>query len=335
MSSPNFASLVRRAWVRVRAEPALAAGLLQKAALAVALHEFGLGAVMGAPGIVNCCAAAVLSRSRLETTEISRGAAHLIADTDLCAVPSAMPSLLGSVLVLEARDGARHPLWPNGPVSVLCYPYTALDGRAGFYIAKLTGADRFIGGFWTPQWTGEDVGDTIPLQHYLGETQVGEAVDRLGRGSPNTLHDTQHHDELARIARFLLTLAVLWEARGTPLRVDPAPGARAGRGAAPAPAVACASVRRVTLRPISPLEESEAQRRDGDEAPETEPTAARGEGAPRANHRTKEVQTRVRAHLQRYRCGPNGERTEYRWKQGKTAMRWASERVTTRVGVAR
>lgn len=331
MISPGLAPLVRRAWVRQRRSPARGSQPLQVEASHLALEEFGMDAVLRAPGVVNCCAAAILSRARLETTEISRGAARLIDDTDLRAVPSSMPALLRNVLVLEARDGARHPLWPGGAISVLCYPYTHGDGREGFYIAKLTAADRFVGGFWTPRWSGEDVDASVPFQRYLGDVSVGEVVDRHGRGPTMQSQEDQHGVELARIARFLLTLAVLWDARGTPLRVEEDRASRPSRSTSKAaPAVACASVRRVTLRPLptapeAPRADADTLRRDGDRA---------GVG-PRANHRTQLVETHVRPHLQRYRCGPRGERVEYVFKSGGDALRWASERVTTRVGTAR
>ena len=135
--------------------------------------------------------------------------------------------------------------------------------------------------------------------------------------------------EVAKIAQYVLTLAILWEARNTPLRVteDREAERASARSRRPPPPVQCASVRRVTLRPLDAPEGSRTLRTQA-------PTRDDAE-TERANHKTITVSTTVRHHVQRYHCGPNRERIEWRFKARASALRWASERVTTRVGVER
>lgn len=324
----SLAEIVRRAWVHARAKPHHAQGNpLQAAAFSLAAQEYGMDALLRNSGLINCAAAAILSRDRFEVTEISPGAANLVDDTDLCAVPSVAPALLARPLLLEAAKGARAPLWPRGPASAFCYPYRAMDGREGYYLAKLTPADRFVGGFWYPRWSGEAIEDSVPAELY--DVSMAEAFTK-GLPAGFGTADEQHCREVAKIAQYVLTLAILWEARNTPLRVaEERPTGRAGRPSKAPPPVACASVRRVTLRPLDAPQGGATARTV---APPREVPEADG---PRANHRTTTMQSRVRHHVQRYYCGPRGERIEWRFKASTMALRHCAERVTTRVGVGR
>ena len=323
----SLAEIVRRAWVHARAKPHHAQGSpLQAAAFSLASQEYGLEALLRNSGLINCAAAAILCHDRFEVTEMSPGAASLVDDTDLCTVPSVAPALLARPLLLEAAKGARAPLWPRGPVSVFCYPYRALDGREGYYLAKLTTADRFVGGFWYPRWSGEPIEASVPAELY--DVSLAEAFAKGSRAGFATA-DEQHCREVAKIAQYVLTLAILWEARNTPLRVteDREAERASARSRRPPPPVQCASVRRVTLRPLDAPEGSRTLRTQA-------PTRDDAE-TERANHKTITVSTTVRNHVQRYHCGPNRERIEWRFKARASALRWASERVTTRVGVER
>src|ERR1700753_4282786 len=237
---------------------------------------------MEIPACVNIAALALAFQDRIEITQVTGGAMHLVHATDLHAVPAEPPRLLRRPWLIEAAK----------PGEVLFLDTFALGGYeldGTTYLVGLRLPDGVAVARWTPSWSGEDLNEGV---------------------SPDTsplIDDIEgHHEWTRQAARFAVILAVLLEAAGSPLaRRDITPG-RPQRQGAEASGQRAEVVRRVYL-------DQPAQAPSG---------AHRSRKASDSDSPALPVTVAVSGHLKRQPYGPKGSLRRWIYVTAYEARRW-------------
>jgi hypothetical protein len=186
--------------LRLPDDPRTAAG-------ALALRHFG-STTMEVPACVNIAALALAFQERIEITQVTGGASHLVHATDLHAVPAEPPRLLRRPWLIEAAK----------PGEVLYLDTFALGGYqidGTTYLVGLRSPDGVAAARWNPTWSGEDLNEGV-------SPDSSPLIDDI----------EGHHEWTRQAARFAVVFAVLLEAAGSPLaRRDMTPGRSRQKGA--------------------------------------------------------------------------------------------------------
>lgn len=164
-------------------------------ALALSDAEHGVGFALDYPPAINLAMVGVRSALRPRVYTMRPSASRLVVDTDLHSTPAEAPRLLAEGGVIEARrPEIGHRLWDD-VTSLGWYHYA---GR--IWIVALSYPDGIVTSSWLPRWGGGEISDGAPVE-IVGDRD-------------------EHAAFLDAAIRYLVTLGLLAESEGSPLRVE-------------------------------------------------------------------------------------------------------------------
>lgn len=286
MSFRMLSDMVREALDVLPTMPGPPPTELRLASSLLAVGTWGEVEVMRQPALVNIAALALHMAGRIELTDVRPGAARLVAETDLHALPDQPPRMLRApAVLLEVRHADRERL-TGDTVSLGAYQH-----EGGWYLIGLEYPDGIWGGMWRPEWSGGELTDGVRLEtHPLIEVQPGE-----------------HYERMAAAARLLVVLGLLLDADGAPVREDRERSAPTKIRGEPNP-VGGWTTRHLYLD----------DRRAGGGG------SGSGEPADLSDRDAQGVP--VRGHLKRQPHGPGGALRRWIWIEGYEARRWVGPR---------
>jgi len=261
----------------------LPAGLtMREASAAVAARQWPDRLTDGTEALVNVAALTYAGRERLQVHSIRPAASRLVSETDVHSLPGEPPQMLRRPWLVESsRQQLGEALW-GSTVALAGYPLE--DGR--IVLIGIQWPDGAAVGVWSPRWEERELPDGGT---YAGSVLEGVDADALGAWT-------------SEAARWAVTLALLLDSEGAPLRqVDERSGEARRRGAA---------ARGVSVRHVYLDERRAALTRPG------------GEGAPVDAEGRLLQSTWVRGHIRRQPHGTGRRETKLLYIAGHEARRW-------------
>jgi hypothetical protein len=165
-----------------------------RTALAICDGAFGSRFASENPSAINVAMLAVQTRYRPRIYTVRPSVSRLVAETDLHSTPPEPPGMLAEGGIIEARRPELGQRLFENVASLGWYHYA---GK--LYIVGLFYPDGIITSSWLPRWGEGDIADGAPA------AIVGDREDHLAI--------------LDAALRYLITLGLLVEAEGAPLRV--------------------------------------------------------------------------------------------------------------------
>lgn len=234
--------------------------------------------------------------SQVIVHELRPSIRRIVEETDLHSIPSKCPAFLRGPWLIEAGRPERGEALFGETV---CLGGYWQQGK--FVLLGLTYPDNGKVVIWTPEWSGEDISEVIPLSTMLGMTPESVGPD---------------HAWAYQAARFATIFALLLEAEHSPIEVTETDGKTKPKGKAKRHSGPKERVARDTwLTRYVRLTSAATGQQNGASEPSVEPSVTEG----------RELATvPVRGHLRRQPYGPKAELRKWVYIHGHTSRRWIS-----------